>query len=87
MQGWLRLTFQLTALWNRWVLDTRSEFQQLGFGQISQLGDPAYAITVSFTLLAGDQPHSLWGLPHAREVPMKVTKLNKLHNNIHDLML
>lgn len=56
---------------NRWVLDTRSEFQQLGFGQISQLGDPAHAITVSFALLAEDQPPSLWGLPQAREVPMK----------------
>jgi len=77
------VTFQLTALWNSWVLDTRLEFQQLGFGQISQLGDPVHAITVSFALLGGDQPHSLWGLTHAREVPMKVIKLNKLHNNIH----
>lgn len=81
------MTFQLTALWNRWVLDTRSEFQQLGFDQISQLGDPAHAITVSFALLAENHLHSLWGLPQAREVPTKVTKLNKLHNNIHELML
>lgn len=56
-------------LWNSKVLDPGQETQQLGFGQMLQLGDPVHAVTVSFAVIAGDQPCSLWGLPHAREIP------------------
>lgn len=32
---------------------------------------------LSFALIAGDQPHSIWGLPHAREIPKEAIKLQQ----------
>jgi len=42
-----------------------------------QLADPTCAITVSFAVIAGDQPHSTQELPHAREIPKEVIKLQQ----------
>lgn len=42
-----------------------------------QLADPARAITVSFAVIAGDQPHSTWELSQAREIPKEVIKLQQ----------
>lgn len=77
MQGCQYVTFQLTVLWNSWVLDPGQETHQLGVGQMLQLADPARAITVSFAVIAGDQPHSTWALSQAREIPKEVIKLQQ----------
>lgn len=42
-----------------------------------QLADPAHAITASIAVIAGDQPHSIWELPHAREIPKEAIKLQQ----------
>lgn len=77
LQSCLYVTFQLTLLWNSWVLDPEQGIQQLGVGQMLQLADLACAITVSFAVTAEDQPISTWGLPHAGEISKEVIKLQQ----------